>query len=288
MDEAKQKPRLCISDDQPPSKKDDSATLQHPVMKPPFRFLDLPAELRNRIYEFAIGGHIVIIRAVDRHDLVRCGRSTADRRKGPTNFEQLVLSVYNLEDSSPTRQDPERAKSVTAETWATYYPQGVSKILNLNFVCRQIRVESALLPYRLNVFCVDAWRWLVVDLEEFTKGQRSAITDIAFLQFNAWYFRASFIDMGTKDLLGFVGKHLRHGYRLPSVRRIYIIMWQYERDGKVSTSQEHLRDLTASEAYDDLGETGEDGGDGVEFVLADPRDSTINLKNEKTIRIIPR
>jgi hypothetical protein len=211
MDEPRQEPRHCIFHDGHHSVKDDPETLQRPAMETPFRFLDLPAELRNRIYEFAIGGHIVIIRMVDRSVLVRCGRSTADQRKtdrAPT-IGQPVFPVYNLESSSPTPQDSERPIYVTAGTWSTHYPQGVSKLLNLDFVCRQVRAESSLLPYELNIFCFHAW--FDVEMEELTKEQRAAITDIALLEFNAWWFSASLRDKGIKHLLGFVSRHMHRG-----------------------------------------------------------------------------
>jgi hypothetical protein len=123
--------------------------------------LRLPGELRNRIYEYVLGG--LTIRNLENV------LSAAHVVHEPVGLEQYgarahgtVVPVYASSD-------------VSDEPWYRYQPKTVLLHVNLLKVCRQIYSETHLLPFQLNAFEIHHEK-LGHFLGNLTVAQRDAIT----------------------------------------------------------------------------------------------------------------
>ncbi|KAF3001976.1 hypothetical protein E8E13_007635 [Curvularia kusanoi] len=109
--------------------------------------LRLPGELRNRIYEFAIGGHVVD-----------------------------VLHRYFIQDRFISTL-PVRGPKDASEKFL--------RLLNLAHTCRQLYEETRLLPYALNIFCFYDDRWFMAFSSILPSSAKSSIRQIMFCRFYA-------------------------------------------------------------------------------------------------------
>ena len=112
--------------------------------------LSLPGELRNKIYEYALGGNLISPFYLGDDDTVFFLRSA---------------QYGNPQDQS------------TEEAWA--------KLFNLSKVCRQLYQETKLLPYKLNVFNICLGGAFGSFLSQLKDVNKKAITTVSF-GFMSW------------------------------------------------------------------------------------------------------
>lgn len=106
--------------------------------------LKLPGELRNRIYEFVVGGHVIVIE--------HSGRMTTPYvPRLPVKLTcRLITSSSSLTSQSGTLA--EDRISGEREGQPIEPSERVSRIFTLGLVCRQIRAETASIQYKHNIF----------------------------------------------------------------------------------------------------------------------------------------
>lgn len=115
--------------------------------------LSLPGELRNKIYEFAIGGNDVgFIPTVESEE--------SDESDESEKFTTMA---------SPCRSDVK----FTMAAW--------NQIFYLSRVCRQIHQETKVLPFRLDRFVVHAGYEIGPFLKTMESYKKQNITTIAFI-----------------------------------------------------------------------------------------------------------
>jgi len=107
-------------------------------------FLSLPGEIRNQIYEYAIGGNTAFT------------RYSGFYMHPPGPF--LTLVGFRAPPSS--------------KTWCSLF--------NLKSVCRQLRAETRLLPYKLNTFNCSHESEFDVILDSLEDEKGNVITTISF------------------------------------------------------------------------------------------------------------
>jgi len=121
----------------------------------------LPGELRNRIYELALGTHWLHVS--------RDG-STVQLCQKPSRF----CTRRDLIKSSPTRQ-----KFVAAYAHHPECHRGKSLPLDLLIVCRQVYLEARLIPFSANIFVFERrsalMRFLEIQREERSLALRSLL-----------------------------------------------------------------------------------------------------------------
>lgn len=154
--------------------------------------LRLPGELRNRIYELAVGGNIIVVT-----------KSYKRWRK---------TSVY-LTSADPSGPD---AKSAQASIRAP-----VSGIFTIGLVCRQLHRETALSQYAKNLFHFDSMTAGQILLESLNSAQRALLTSISIqvgTYFVTRWFFGWVIDLRTSlDETGISLPKLKHVYFGPEL-----------------------------------------------------------------------
>ncbi|KAI4931943.1 uncharacterized protein J4E92_003841 [Alternaria infectoria] len=151
----------------------------------------LPGELRNRIYELAVGGNIIAVTGFY-------------RRPGK-------LSVY-LTSANTSGPD---AKSAQASLRAP-----VSGIFTIGLVCRQLHRETALIQYAKNLFHFDIMYHGQEFVDSLSSAQRALLTSISVridtYSMARWLYR---YPRKSPDVLGLF---------LPQVERVYISPEQFK------------------------------------------------------------
>jgi len=147
--------------------------------------LRLPGELRNRIYELAVGGNIIVVT-----------KSYKRWRK---------TSVY-LTSADPSGPD---AKSAQASIRAP-----VSGIFTIGLVCRQLHRETALSQYARNLFHFDNMYYGRDFVDSLSSAQRALVTSIS-VRIGTYFVTRWFNSYPRKGLD-------MPSIFLPQVERVYI------------------------------------------------------------------
>jgi hypothetical protein len=143
--------------------------------------LMLPAEIRNKIFGYAIGGHQVFLRS--NPGKLQCGPWYQDDDESvyeedrENEFPDGILSdMFQVMVSRPA------ASQVTVSHGDR--PSGPGKVLrpfvSLHQACRQIYSETALLPFSSNRFWYPNAQALMLFIERLNASQLHAITDLFF------------------------------------------------------------------------------------------------------------
>ncbi|KAF2123198.1 hypothetical protein BDV96DRAFT_639740 [Lophiotrema nucula] len=126
--------------------------------------LRLPGEIRNKIWKYVTGGHVILVKNIGRPSM-------------PWNAEPPTMLRFRLDSQFPKSD-------------ALYVPPGteppklkpaerVSTLFTIGRVCRQIRAETRLIQYKGNIFHFDT----IVSFSAFMKSlsleKRNLITSVA-------------------------------------------------------------------------------------------------------------
>lgn len=122
--------------------------------------LRLPAELRNRIYEFVFGGCLI---HVEHAELPRLDASLNEQKPLKTPNHMDMLNYWRMGDRFHIDPCKDRHRYCIPVPNGMYIPRErlwnrtpahLNKILNLDVTraCRQIHDETKLLPFYLNIF----------------------------------------------------------------------------------------------------------------------------------------
>jgi hypothetical protein len=139
--------------------------------------LRLLGEVRNEIYRYAIGGHIIHVQTVDSRSSGPTHRELQSSQDDPENLELVRHRIFPGLDPSP------------GSTHLTAAPgHSLERVLGLSLACRQLASETALLQYQCNIFQLHAMRrydahdlwWLDLGIRGFSVEQRAAVTEIMF------------------------------------------------------------------------------------------------------------
>ncbi|KAF2007201.1 hypothetical protein P154DRAFT_516976 [Amniculicola lignicola CBS 123094] len=131
-------------------------------------FLRLPAEIRNMIYKYVLGGNTISIH-------YETYRAISQEVDGDL-FRDRIIPVFkfNSEVLDKSRFIPFMGSAIST-----------SKISNgmtlLNSVCRQLYKETAVLPYKLNTWAFESYSVMVnfiVFREQLNRAQRAAIPEM--------------------------------------------------------------------------------------------------------------
>ncbi|KAI4611745.1 hypothetical protein J4E83_007996 [Alternaria metachromatica] len=160
----------------------EEITLRNQAESP---LLRLPGELRNRIYELAVGGNIIVV-------------SSSYKR-------WRKMSVY-LTSADPSGPD---AKSAQASIRAP-----VSDIFTIGLVCRQLHRETALIQYAKNLFHLDNIYYGRDFVDSLSSAQRALVTSIS-VRIGTYFVARWFNSYPRKDLD-------MPSLFLPQVERVYI------------------------------------------------------------------
>jgi len=154
--------------------------------------LRLPGELRNHIYELAVGGNIIVV-------------TKSYKRPGKT-----LVYLTSANTSGPD------ARSAQVSIRAP-----VSGIFTIGLVCRQLHREAALSQYVKNLFHFDSMIAGQILLESLNSAQRALLTSI-FIQVGTYFVTRWFfdwvIDLRTSlDETGISLPKLKHVYFSPEL-----------------------------------------------------------------------
>jgi hypothetical protein len=122
-------------------------------------FLRLPGEIRNIICELALGGNTILVE-FNRYKIRETGKAVE------------VITRYKYQSwALPGHINPFRCSSPSMGTVASTVPL-------LNGVCRQLYIETAILPYKLNWWAFQSHNIMVNFLwleKKISRNQRAAI-----------------------------------------------------------------------------------------------------------------
>ena len=237
----------------------------------PFPFLRLPPELRNKVYEYVIGGHVIrIIALTIRRNIHLYPYMFA----GGHTWETFVPS-FDLEKPSLVPKEVRLLHGFDGlpTNWSEVFPQGASRIFTLSLICRQISHESRLLPWSTNIFLFANGLQPALDetIKTWNVTQLSTITDIAIRHC---------VNMDPLPWGEFASAHYLHTGSLrsvfPALKRVYICpdpVWTGEQKSKVM-EELAARMLTRGNGEDE----------GLELVLMDPRNLSVDYHDKGTIK----
>ena len=133
--------------------------------------LRLPGELRNRIYSFAAGGFVIVVKDEN-------GPVSIDGPRPPFKLTYRLAiattpgTTEQLENYTNVNGHSVRAKTVSKA-------EHVSNIFTIARVCRQVSEETALLQYKENVFSFNTGDALRSFSALLRSAQRNAINTIS-------------------------------------------------------------------------------------------------------------
>lgn len=105
--------------------------------------MKLPAEVRNTIYEYALGGNTINI-GYETYRITYKDLREQKAREVLSIFKYRC-SVYDLKGENPFNDIQKPYIKVSHE------------LTLLNNICRQLYLETAVLPYKLNTLCFDSY-----------------------------------------------------------------------------------------------------------------------------------
>ena len=233
--------------------------------------LRLPGEIRNKIYEFAVGGHIIIIK--------NYGREPTYYDPSPPMRLSYCLFTPSSSLASKTATEAMKQPSPNGSTkmpkiGASERP---SRIFGIDLVCRQIRAETAQIQYKHNIFEFDNCPTFVTFTMKLSAAQRNVITEISV---DPVYIIDKLV--GSKMGMGFSTRFAGPSYSfravLPKLKRFYIadtFLQLFHRDTekeKIAFTWEILRFRKKRD-------------DGLEMVLVDILDGAKKIKHAKRFTV---
>ncbi|KAH6864799.1 hypothetical protein BKA58DRAFT_471995 [Alternaria rosae] len=132
--------------------------------------LRLPGELRNKIFAYAVGGHVILAKLVTLYE--------------PNFAERLEFCLTTTVQPKPPKEPRNRGYHgshhiYSGDSLDVFLPgntsQRVSRIFTVGRVCRQIYTETALLQYKTNCFHFDVPAFIDLFTKQLTFDQRRAI-----------------------------------------------------------------------------------------------------------------
>jgi hypothetical protein len=169
--------------------------------------LRLPAELRNKIYAYAVGGYVIYVLDLRWGDPlvtpeIRLCLSKLFRLSGPLIRTPRDETAYRDGSEESTHRSLHKCKVV-------------SKIQNLSLVCRQIAAESSLFPFKYNTFKFDGQQTLEAFAQRLSLPQLCAVQTIGVELSSAF---EELVYWNLKQIL----------FDLPSLRRIMLTSRDHE------------------------------------------------------------
>jgi len=235
--------------------------------------LGLPGEIRNKIYEFAVGGHIIVIKYHD--SLVT---SSAPHLSAEISYHlitplsSLVSTVAKLamEEKSSLAGSTKMPKNEALER--------PSRIFGIDLVCRQIRAETSQIQYKHNIFHFDNHSELRMFAAKLSIAQRNAITKISagsvYLCDQLMVLNLRGMELSTR--------YTRHPYSfrtiLPNLKRFYFT------NIFLPVSMYDTEEEKIAQIWEILG-TEKKRDDGLEMILVEILDRARNIKDAKKFTI---
>ena len=208
--------------------------------------LRLPGELRNRIYELAVGRNIIVV---------------------TKSYKRPVKASVYLTSAKTSGPD---AKSAQVSIRAP-----VSGIFTIGLVCRQLNREIALIQYANNLFHFDSMTAGQILLDSLNNAQRALLTSISIKIGNYFVTRWFFdwvIDLRTSlDETGISLPKLKHVYFSPELVK-----------GTPWDDEEAI--LHSIGIWCDL-KIGSGRNEGISFILLDVFSGLENRDQAKTIKL---
>jgi hypothetical protein len=109
--------------------------------------LRLPGEIRNKIYEFAVGGHIIVIKyhgSLFTPPTLHLSAELSYRLLTPLSSLASTVAKLAMEEKSSLAGSAKMPKIEALER--------PSRIFGIDLVCRQIRAETSQIQYKHNIF----------------------------------------------------------------------------------------------------------------------------------------
>lgn len=168
--------------------------------------------------------------------------------------------------------------------WSEFYPQGVSRILNLTRVCRQMTAETALLPYMKNIYYANdhpVESIISAMIQEWTYAQRTALTEIAL---DAFRLERLALGYGSRQLFT-----LPFRKPFPALRRVYVRPAKFSRNGvPYDLSPTRYREYWSSKLQEMaalMRSCGDSEDKGLELVLMEMMDISVSMKDPQVIKV---
>ena len=159
----------------------------------PFRFLDLPGELRNKVYDYVIPSKRFYLNWVGGHQCSKtltCKRNTVEMIH-PSNRRSINTRILDKRSRSHASNDPAR-KLVMAQIYDSVTP------VHLLWVCSKIYPEASSVLYSKSTFVLARLKSMRHFLDRLSPSNRLALTSLD-LRYTAYGHPAKTVDQPWKD-----------------------------------------------------------------------------------------